>query len=114
MSSMCSLCCFMYWVSWSGLVGDLMFCTFHCPILSVLACGSLVWCALASLLGLASLGDRDGWTILEASWALFGVILGLLKGALELGGGTTCLRRCLVACLRVALRGFKALGRDVL
>ena len=90
-----------------------MFCTFHCPILSVWACGSLVWCALASLLGLASFGASTGCTILEASWALFGVIFGLLNGALELGRGTVCWRRCLVACLRVALRGFKARGRDV-
>ena len=37
----------------------------------------------------------------------------MLNGALELGVGTIWLSRCLVACLRVALRGFKALGRDV-
>ena len=114
MSNIWSLCSCMYWVSCNGLVTDFMFCTFHCPILSVLACGSLVWCALASLLGLASFGASTGRTILEASWARFGVSVGLLNGALGLGMGTVCWRRCLVACLRVALRGLKALGRDVL
>ena len=102
MSSMWSLCCCMYCVSCNGLVTDFIFCTFHCPILSVFACGSLVWCALASLLGLASFEDSCGCRILEASCARLGVSVGLLKGALELGRGTVWLRKCLVACLRVA------------
>ena len=112
--SMCSLCCFMNCVGCKGLVADLMFCTFHCPIRKVSACGSLVWCALPSWLGLDCGSESVRCRMRVAICALLLGRVGRVNGALELGTGTGCLRRCLVACLRVAVRGFKARGSDVL
>ena len=111
---MCSLCCFMQCVSCKDIVADLMCCTFHCPIRKVLACASLVWCSLQSLLGLDCGDESVGCRIRVAICALLQGRVGRVNGALKLGKGTVCLRRCLVACLRVAVRGFKARGTDVL
>ena len=81
-------------MSCSGLVADLTFCTFHCPVRNVLACGSLVWCALQSLFGLDCGEESVGCRILVAICALLLGRVGRVNGALELGDGTVCLRRC--------------------
>ena len=90
----------------------LSICTFHCSIRNVLACGSLVWCARQSLFGLDRGDGSVGGRIRVAICALLLGRVGRVNGALELGGGTVCLRRGLVAYLRV--RRFKARGSDVL
>ena len=111
--SMCSLCSFMNWVSCSGFVTCLMFCTFHWPILSRCACGSLRAWILFGVFRCMSSGWMSVGLVVMNRCARFWCIGACLYRDCEMVG-FDFVSSVAVIFFRESLCGFKALDRGVL